>query len=629
MPKQKHRSPKTKNTIVAPAGRFPGAFLDGFRPYVWLLLAVALVYGQTLRFGFVGYDDVSLVSRQAGQALDPGRIKAAFSESAFGDGSGLFFYRPLLTLSLMFDSAIAAGRPWVFHLSNLLFHLAAVWLAFGLFLKLKFSRPAAFAAALILAVHPALASAVSWVPGRNDSLLAIWIMSAFLFQLKFVESNKVRYLAAQGICFLAALFTKETALLFPLVALSYMLLPSAQTRRSLPKTAFLAMVLSGAVVIWYLARSGALAGYGPVPLSFLSPREALATLVSVFGRIGLPFDLTLVRDLKDINLVYGLISLAALAISAVAWGIKSKWNFILGWIWFGLFLLPGLTLAGDSNAFLDHRLYLPLIGFLILMQELKILDLPAGGKSTAMGWFFLALLLGALSFVYSRSFKDDLSCWTRAVKRSPNSALAHNALGLAYSQRNNSPAAEKEYLKARQISKRFVKAGLNLGILYLKTGRLDNAGQALKEVLAVRPDLPGANYNLGVVYQQQGREDSAYYYFQKELEYDPRNEGALAGIGTIFHQKGDLDRALRYYRKALEINGNDPGVLVNLASVYQQQGDLPEAERTYLRAIEINPGSAEAHYNLGWLYRKQNRRQEAEIELNKAYSLRPSLKSKN
>ncbi|MDO9390388.1 MAG: tetratricopeptide repeat protein [bacterium] len=629
MPKQKPHSPKTENTIVAPAGGFPSIFLDGLKPYIWLLLAVALVYGQTVRFGFVGYDDVSLVSRQAGQALDLGRIKAALSESVFGPGPGLFFYRPLLTLSLMVDSAIAAGRPWIFHLSNVLFHLAAVWLAFALFLKLKLSRPAVFAAALLLAVHPALASAVSWVPGRNDTMLAVWTLAAMLSLLQFLETGKIRYLVAQGICFLAALLTKETALVFPVAALTAMLLLPDKGVANPRKVILPVLVWLTAVILWYLARSRAMAGYGPVPLSFLAPREVIVTLVSVFGRIGLPFDLTLVRDLKDINLVYGLISLAALIAAAVIGGIRNKRAFAFGAIWFGLFLLPGLALAGDSNAFLDHRLYLPLVGLLILLPELKIFDLPFGSKSTTMGWLFLAVLLGSVSFVYSRSFKDDLSCWTRAVKRSPNSALAHNALGLAYSQRNNSPAAEKEYLKARQISKRFVKAGLNLGILYLKNDRLENAGQALKEVLSVRPDLPGANYNLGVVYQQQGREDSAYYCFQKELEYDPRNEGALAGIGTIYHQRGDLDQALRYYRKALEINGNDPGVLVNLGSAYQQQGDLPEAERTYLRAIEIKPGSAEAHYNLGRLYKKQDRRQEAEIELNKAYSLRPSLKSKN
>lgn len=628
MPKQKHHSPKAENTIVFPSGSIFSIFLDGLKPYIWLLLAVALVYGQTLRFGFVGYDDISLVSRQAGQVLDLGRIKEAFSESAFGPGPGLFFYRPLLTLSLMFDSAIARGRPWIFHLSNVILHLAAVWLAFGLFLKLKLDRPKAFTAVLLLSVHPALASAVAWVPGRNDSLLAIWIMSSFLFQLKFLESDKIRYLAAHGICFLAALFTKETALLFPLAALGYMLFPSEQTRRSLPKTALLVIVLSGAVVIWYLARSNAMAGYNPGAMSFLSFKDALFTLISVFGRIVLPFDLTLVRDLKDINLAYGLISLAALIAAAVIGGIRNKRAFTFGAIWFGSFLLLGLLLAGDSNAFLDHRLYLPLTGLLILLPELKIFDLHIGGKTAELGWFFLILLLGAVSFSYSRTFKDDLSCWTQAVKRSPNSALAHNSLGLAYSQRNNPAAAEKEYLKARQISKGFVKAGLNLGILYLRNGRLENARQVLKEVLAARPDLTGANYNLGVVYQMMGGEDSALVYFQKELEYDPRNSGALAGAGTIYHQKGDLEQALAFYRKALAINGNNTDVLINLASLFQQRGDFTEAERSYLKALGIKPGSAEAHFNLGRLYQKQNRRQEAEIELNKAYSLKPSLKSK-
>lgn len=625
MPKQKHRSPKTENTSVVPAGNI---FLDGFKPYIWLLLAVVLVYGQAVKFGFVGYDDISLVSRQAGQALDFGRIKAAFNESAFGTGPGLFFYRPLLTVSFMFDSAIAGGKPWVFHLSNLLFHLAAVWLAFGLFMKLKYSRTGSFAAALLLAVHPALASVVSWVPGRNDSMLAVWILAAFLFHLKYFETNKNRYLAAQGICFAGALFTKETALVFPAAALGALFLLTDKEIVTFRKIGLSVLVWLIAVLFWHLARSSAMAGYGPVTLFFLSPRDALVTLISVFGRIGLPFDLTLVQDIKDINLAYGLISLAAFAIATVIWGIKNKRIFIFGWIWFSLFLLPGLLLAGDSNAFLDHRLYLPLVGLMILLLDLKILDISAWGRTAKLAGFLLIILLGSFSFVYSRSFRDDIRCWTRAVKKSPNSAVAHNALGLAYSQRNNSREAEVQCRAAWQKTPKLVKAGLNLGILYLKNGRLENAGQVLREVLEVRPGLPGAHYNLGVVYQQKGREDSALFHYRKELEYDPGNEGALAGIGTIYHQKGDLDQALVYYRKALEFNGNDPGVLVNLASVYQQQGDLPEAERMYLMAIEIKPGSAEAHYNLGKLYQKQNRRQESEIELNKAYSLRPSLKSK-
>ncbi|MBI5806438.1 tetratricopeptide repeat protein [candidate division TA06 bacterium] len=628
MKKNKHRSQKTEKISVVPAGSYLSIFLDGLKPYIWLLLAVALVYGQTIRFGFVGYDDVSLVSRQAGQALDLGRIKAAFSESAFGSGPGLFFYRPLLAVSILFDSFLAGNKHWIYHLNNLLFHIAAVWLAFGLFVILKYIRPAAFAAAMILAVHPVLASAVSWLPGRNDSMLAVWVLAAMMFHLRFLETKRIINLAAQGVCFLAALFTKETALAFPGAALGAIFLLTDNGVEKSRKVILSVLTWLAAILLWYLARSSAMAMYDPAPLSFLLPREVLITLVSVFGRIGLPFDLTLVRDLKDINLVYGLISLAALIAAAVIGGIRNKRTFTFGVIWFGLFLLPGLFLAGDTNAFLDHRLYLPLIGFLILLLELKILDLPAGGKKREIGCFFLALLLGALSFAYSRSFKDDLSCWTRAVKKSPNSALAHNALGLVYSQRNNPQAAEKEYLKARQISPKFVKAGLNLGILYLKNGRPESAGQVLQEVLAVRPDLPGANYNLGVAYQQKGQEDSALYHYQQELENDPRNEGALAGTGTIYHQRGDLGQALCYYRKALEIKGDDPGVLVNLASVYQQQGNLPEAERTYLRAIGVNPGSAEAHYNLGRLYQKQDRRQEAEIELNKAFSLRPSLKSK-
>ena len=71
--------------------------------------------------------------------------------------------------------------------------------------------------ALIFAVHPALNQAVAWIPGRNDSLLALFVLASALAFVRYVENRNWQWLGAYLALSLAALLTKESAVLLPLI----------------------------------------------------------------------------------------------------------------------------------------------------------------------------------------------------------------------------------------------------------------------------------------------------------------------------------------------------------------------------------------------------------------------------
>ena len=131
-----------------------------------LLLAVGLVFGQTVRHQFVNLDDGEYVSENP-----------HFSRGATGDG--LLWpltqrhhhnWCPLTWWSYMLDYQLCGLKPWGYHLTNVLLHAANAVLLF-LVLRRMTGRlwPSALAAALF-AVHPLRAESVAWVAERKDVL---------------------------------------------------------------------------------------------------------------------------------------------------------------------------------------------------------------------------------------------------------------------------------------------------------------------------------------------------------------------------------------------------------------------------------------------------------------------------
>ena len=147
----------------------------------WLALISLVIYAQSLFFGYTYLDDNVLVQDNLFFLKDIGNLGKAFTTEVFHLlHSSAAYYRPMLTLSFMWDAIVGGGALWMFHVTDIAIHITVVALLYLVFLKLEGSPKLSFVLSAFFAVHPALSQAVSWIPGRNDSLLALFVLASLL-----------------------------------------------------------------------------------------------------------------------------------------------------------------------------------------------------------------------------------------------------------------------------------------------------------------------------------------------------------------------------------------------------------------------------------------------------------------
>ena len=197
---------------------------------------------------------------------------------------------------------------------------------------------------------------------------------------------------------------------------------------------------------------------------------------------------------------------------------------------------------------------------------------------------------------------------------------------------------------------------LQLALVQIESGDLDQAGIHLRKALEADPELAPARFQLGEVLRRQRRPDEAAEQYRHALRLKPGHaaahnglglilkerqqiEGALehfrlavrndflsaeahANSGTVFLQQGQVEEATREFHRALQIEPNNPGVYRSLGVARAGVGRHPQAVGAFRQAISLKPDDAEAHYNLGLSQNELGRLEEAIQAFEKAIALR-------
>jgi Tfp pilus assembly protein PilF len=534
------------------------AAVKRWQAYLLIAALVVVLYGRTVDFGYIELDDSLLIVDGQAFLQDLSNIPAAFRTDVFDvrfHSSSAMYYRPVLVVTLMLDAQLGGVSPFVFHLSNILIHLLACCAIFTLLTRLGYKRDWSLLATLVFAAHPALVQAVAWIPGRNDSLLALFAVLSFLCLIRFVDALAagagtrtlaLRY-AGHLALFALALFTKETAVFFTLVVAYYLL---AIRKVSWRDRAIMALVAGWASVciFWLLTRHAALADrQAEVPLSSLGDNAVanFPIFIAYIGKALLPLQLSVWHSPADTNLIYGLVPLVALGGLVIISQGALRQYVVLGTIWFAVFLVPSLVVPILTG--MEHRLYLPLVGFLVVFLETDLtrqVDLrkPAN-VAVAAG---LVALLAIASFQRSAAFTDKQAFWESAIRTSPSSALAHLNLGATYLDQSRLPEAEREFLRALEINPAEHMAHNNLGIVYARNGLLDAAEVQLERELELYPTYADAYLNLGTVKMRKGHEDEAVRLWERAIELNPQHLNAYASLVRYYLGRNEPERAEPY-----------------------------------------------------------------------------------
>jgi len=123
-------------------------------------------------------------------------------------------------------------------------------------------------------------------------------------------------------------------------------------------------------------------------------------------------------------------------------------------------------------------------------------------------------------------------------------------------------------------------------------GRADEAAQAYRQLLAIRPDLPDSWFNLALTERQSGRFEAALTAYDEALKRGVSGpEEAWLNRGVIHADDlGRPDLALADLEAALAVAPDWLPALLNLGNLHEDMGRREAAAAAYQRVLTVAPG---------------------------------------
>ncbi len=456
---------------------------------VLLAAAVMLVFGQTLRYGFVNIDDQQYVlwnNEVRGGLTLPG-VRWAFT-SNHG-----FNWHPLTWLSHMADcqlygphadpglSEIDTGQraagciPYArfaggHHLTSVLLHAANAILLFLVLWRMTGSLwPSAFAAALF-ALHPLRVESVAWVSERKDVLSGFFFLLTLAAYVGYArrQFSLGRYLAV-AVLFALGLMAKPMLVTLPFVLLLLDYWPLGRTPisrwdgsctaspgaavqlppqpGSFPQQTWLRLIVeklpllalsagSCAATIWAQRRAILANQRIEFPLRLAN---AVASLVGYLTQWLHPANLAVMYPYPLSGVAAGRVAMAALLLAAISSAVliaRRRYPCLLvGWLWYLGMLVPviGLVQVG-SQAMADRYTYLPQIGLAVAVTWLAAGLLAARPRWRLPCAAVASLVLLALivcTSLQTSCWHDSKTLWSHALECTSDNWIAHHGLGCA------------------------------------------------------------------------------------------------------------------------------------------------------------------------------------------------------
>ena len=515
---------------------------------VCLFVLTWVIFGQTLRFDFVNYDDPRYVYQnpRITSGISVANVVWAFSHIHSEN------WHPLTTITHMLDCQLHGLNAGWHHFTNVLLHSFAAVLLFVALERMTGALWRSAFVSAIFAVHPLHVESVAWIAERKDVLSAFFFMLSLLAYLHYTRAPSIgRYLTV-ALAVALGLMSKPMLVTLPfvLLLLDYWPLERFKSKRSnaggqslqlvLEKTPLIAFSAVSSIVT-FLAQRGAIGWTEQLPVSERIS-NALVAYVIYIQQMFWPARLAVFYPHPENRLRVLEISLAFIllvGLTAVAFVFRKKAPyFVTGWLWYLGMLVPviGLVQVGwQGHA--DRYTYLPQIGLYIAVTW-AVTDFTRS-------WHLQRMVLGIAALIVVSAL--SWCCWRQASYWRDSETLFTHALAVT---RNNDVAMN------------------NFGIIFLEKGQLDDAISNLQAAIDVRPENAPAHDNLAKALLQKGQVAEAMVHYRKFLEIEPDNVEARNTLGTALIQQGKLREAIGQWQEALAIQPENGNAASNLAWVF-------------------------------------------------------------
>ncbi len=571
---------------------------------ILLVMLVFIVYGQTLHFGFVNYDDDTNVYQAAEvtAGISAHGLAWAFTHAQVNR------WAPIATISRQIDCQFHGLRAGGHHLTNVLLHAAASVLLFLVLQELTgwVGRSGFVAAAF--AVHPLHVECVAWVSARGELLGGVFfLLSLWSYAIHARRPGRRFQYGLSILWFSLGLMSKSTIVTLPCVLLLLDFWPLGRLReksqlRSLlvEKLPFLALSAASCAAS-VMAQEGGVLKHGHYSLP-ARVENALVSYAIYLGKTIYPARLAVLYPLLPNGwpaweATGAALLLIALTSAAVFLRRKQPW-LLMGWLWYAGMLVPmaGILQAGDA-AYADRYTYLPQTGLWIAgTWGAASWAHERRGLRVALGCVGLAIV-GAFTVAAYRQttyWRESASLWSHTLDCTTGNYTAHNNFGNALADEGREQEAMAQYREAVRINPSDPDALANLARLLFKEGETGEAMAQYQEALRINPESAPIHEYLGMDLFRMGRVNEAAGEFREALRIDPEYADAHICLGNVMLSQGRAEDAMAEYRSVLQIDPADTLAGNNICRaliLLFQQGHAEEAAAEARQTLELAPGN--------------------------------------
>jgi tetratricopeptide (TPR) repeat protein len=536
------------------------------------LLALLEVYGPALRGPFV-FDDMYL----------PFTNPAAANEPWY---AWLVGVRPLLYFSFWVNLRLSGLEPFSYHLFNVALHFISGVLAFLIVRRLLSWNGtegslrevlSAFAAGLFL-LHPVQTESVSYIASRSETLSVMFLYAAVALFL-YRRAPAISWSVSLGILLLfgAAVTTKEHTAALPAVLLltDYYFSPGARwegIRRNW--RLYLPIAVAGVVALRFVRnvlRLSDSAGFGLADFSWYQYFYTQCRAIWVYIRLFfVPYGQTLEYDtpisgtLLEHGAILGLAGLLALVVAAICYRRRyplASYGFFV----FLLLLAPTSSLVPIADPVAEHRLYLPMIGLLLVAAEF-LRRLKIGRRALAGSLAGLLLIAAWLSYQRNQLWGDEIALWEDAVANAPRKVRPHFQLAFAYYKQQRCDLAVQHYEAAAELGKPDSLLLTDWALACDCLGHWQEAITKLRQAASMRRTA-NAYSLIGYVYGKQGKRTEALEALDTAAKLAPGYSPTYLYRGNVYFAAGELKAAADEYWRVLRLDPHNEAARQGLANV--------------------------------------------------------------
>ena len=566
------------------------------------------VWGKSLTFDFVWDDYVLIVRNQSILSLKniPQIFFTLDAQSAENIGVPLDqkapSFRPLRTTQYAILQLLGGKKtpqPWIFHLTNLIWHTTAVLLLFSI-AQLLFqgfgpggnSRLAAWLVAAAFAVHPVTSEVVCWNKSLDDIMATVFILAATRSLLKW--TGDVRSVIATAAYFALALYSKESSAPFPALAVIIILWRHRLPWRAIAWRTALFFAVFFVFMIHRHFILGRSSQADPISGSYLQTLIDTVPALATYFRLlwGIPpfcIDYTYMpshRALLSIGVLAGLALM-------VAWAGLTFWSsrtpklrpFAIGLLWLGIFLLPVSNLLPMVQYMAERFLYLPLIGWLLALGA-SLLLFPARVKAPWLLAGLIALWI-PVSLTRAEIWRDEVTLFVRSnLQNPPVERIRENAVVAVFKL----PHVAAMFSLAKDTHK--------LGVGSLPPGQGEAIIATLSDAHILLPAEPRITSALGIAYAVTGQLTNALPLLQLATRHSTNDSQTWVDLGSAYGVAQDWPNAHVAYETALRLN---PTNIYALRRYTQMCWNLNEKQKAlpFLRTLhQLEPANEETSLRL-------------------------------